>query len=85
MTMTLDGIRTSLSPNPAKDFRCEFVPIKNNKGNGAFSDVTYFIVTEAEGGAAPPSTEYGYIYPVLVNYTVLYYHPETDPYMKSEL
>ncbi|CAG8756583.1 24794_t:CDS:2, partial [Cetraspora pellucida] len=88
MTLTLNGFLETPSSDPTKNYRYEFVPIKSNTGKGAFSDVTYFIVAETDGGAPPPSTECGttypdgFIHPELITYTLLYYHPGTDPYMK---
>ncbi|CAG8719582.1 14140_t:CDS:2, partial [Dentiscutata erythropus] len=80
-TMTVTVIGTAPSSNPTEDYFNELLAVKNTTGRGAFSDLTYFILTDVKGGVAPPNTECGttypdgYIYSVSLTATLLYFHP----------
>ncbi|KAF0389228.1 putative exported protein [Gigaspora margarita] len=82
-TMTVTVIGTAPSANPKKDYSYELISVAVNTGKGAFADVTYLILSEVEGGAAPPDKECGttypdgYIYSTDITATILYFHPDT--------
>ncbi|CAG8666686.1 45825_t:CDS:2 [Gigaspora margarita] len=82
-TMTVTVIGTAPSANPKKDYSYELISAAVNTGKGAFADVTYLILSEAEGGVAPPDKECGttypdgYIYSTDITATNLYFHPDT--------
>ncbi|CAG8795947.1 42996_t:CDS:2, partial [Gigaspora margarita] len=80
-TMSFSCITSAPSYNdPTENANDELCLAKNNTGNGAFSDITYIILTEAKGGAAPPNTECGtkypdgYVYSDVLTATILLYH-----------
>ncbi|CAG8555565.1 9840_t:CDS:2 [Gigaspora rosea] len=84
-TMSFSCITSAPSYNdPTENANDELCLAKNNTGNGAFSDITYIILTEAKGGAAPPNTECGtkypdgYIYSDVLTATILLYHRGTQ-------
>ncbi|CAG8602230.1 12652_t:CDS:2 [Gigaspora rosea] len=82
-TMTVAVIGTAPSANPKKDYSYELISVTDSTGKGAFEDVSYLILSEAEGGVAPPDKECGtkypdgYIYSTDITATVLYFHPGT--------
>ncbi|KAF0522128.1 putative exported protein [Gigaspora margarita] len=83
-TLSFTCIDSAPSYNPKKDVWDEFCVIKRTTGDGAFSDITYLILTEAKNGAAPPNekcgTNYpdGYIYSNAFTATILFCHNETQ-------
>ncbi|CAG8517345.1 14052_t:CDS:2, partial [Cetraspora pellucida] len=78
--MTVTVINTSPLPDTEENYPSEMILVKNTTGKGAFADLTYYIITDLNGGTAPPntrcSTTYpdGYIYSVPFTSTILYYH-----------
>ncbi|CAG8792891.1 4775_t:CDS:2, partial [Cetraspora pellucida] len=56
-TMTVTEIGTAPSLDPTKNSVYELIFVNKTSGKGAFSDLTYAILTDVKGGAAPPSTE----------------------------
>ncbi|CAG8608579.1 12555_t:CDS:2 [Dentiscutata erythropus] len=79
--MNVNVVNTSPSANPAKDYTYELLLASNNTGEGALKDITYFILTEPNGGAPPPDKDCGstypngYIYSTDFTATMIYFHP----------
>ncbi|CAG8672067.1 5699_t:CDS:2, partial [Racocetra persica] len=55
--LALEIIGFTPSSDPLKDYRYEIMAVTNTTGEGAYSDITYIILTETKGGVAPPDTE----------------------------
>ncbi|CAG8781306.1 35505_t:CDS:2, partial [Racocetra persica] len=82
--MTLTVINSVPSSDPTKNYDSELVSVISTSGNGAFSDITYLILTDTKGGLPPPKSECGttypngYIFSEEIFATILYYHPGTN-------
>ncbi|CAG8766617.1 19758_t:CDS:2, partial [Gigaspora rosea] len=59
--MTVTPIGVAPSSDPTKNSPSELN--LSISGNGAFSNITYLILTDTDGGVAPPSSECGTKFP----------------------
>ncbi|RIB29658.1 hypothetical protein C2G38_2238768 [Gigaspora rosea] len=81
--VSINCIASEPSYDPKKDVDNELCLSTSNTGDGAFSDITYLILTEAKDGAPPPNEECGtkypddYIYSNVLTATILLYHNGT--------
>ncbi|CAG8756887.1 10448_t:CDS:2 [Gigaspora margarita] len=55
--MIVTPIGVAPSSDPMKNSPSELNLVLSTSGNGAFSNITYLILTDTDGGVAPPSSE----------------------------
>ncbi|CAG8536331.1 24628_t:CDS:2, partial [Cetraspora pellucida] len=78
-SMITTVINDAPSPDPTKNYPSELISVISTAGVGAFSNITYYILTATDGGVPSPKsdcgTKYpnGYLFSEPICATILYY------------